>query len=36
VAQLIPGADLEILRGVGHLHTADRWHDFITATAAAC
>jgi pimeloyl-ACP methyl ester carboxylesterase len=34
VADLIPGAVLEIMPGVGHLHTAPRWHDFVTTTAA--
>ena len=35
VADLIPGAGLEIMPGVGHLHTAARWHDFVTAVATA-
>jgi pimeloyl-ACP methyl ester carboxylesterase len=35
VADAIPGAKLEIMSGVGHLHTAARWHDFVIAAAAA-
>jgi pimeloyl-ACP methyl ester carboxylesterase len=31
VAKLIPMAELELLPGVGHLHTADRWRGFIDA-----
>ena len=34
VADLIPRAELEIMPGVGHLHTAARWHEFVTAVAA--
>lgn len=33
-AGLIPGCELEIVPGVGHLHTADRWRDAVTAVAA--
>ena len=35
VAGLIPGAELELMPGIGHLHTAARWHDFVTAVATA-
>jgi pimeloyl-ACP methyl ester carboxylesterase len=30
VCATIPNADLVVLPGVGHLHTAERWHQFIT------
>jgi pimeloyl-ACP methyl ester carboxylesterase len=31
VAEKIPTADLTVLPGVGHLHTAERWREFLTA-----
>jgi pimeloyl-ACP methyl ester carboxylesterase len=31
VAETIPTADLTVLPGVGHLHTADCWREFLTA-----
>jgi pimeloyl-ACP methyl ester carboxylesterase len=30
VAGVLPAAELVLLPGVGHLHTAARWHHFIT------
>jgi pimeloyl-ACP methyl ester carboxylesterase len=33
VAQSIPTAELTILSGVGHLHTAERWRKFLAAVA---
>jgi pimeloyl-ACP methyl ester carboxylesterase len=31
VADTVPGAELVVLPGVGHLHTAARWREIITA-----
>lgn len=31
VASLLPKANLEVLPGVGHFHTAARWRDFLSA-----
>lgn len=31
VANTMPTAQLTVLPGVGHLHTADRWREFLTA-----
>jgi pimeloyl-ACP methyl ester carboxylesterase len=33
VAASIPTADLTVLSGVGHLHTAQRWRKFLAAVA---
>jgi len=35
VARLLPKADLEVLPGVGHLHTPDRWAEFVNAARDA-
>ena len=33
VAETIPTAELTVLPGVGHLHTAGRWREFLTAAS---
>jgi pimeloyl-ACP methyl ester carboxylesterase len=33
VAESIPTAELTVLSGVGHLHIADRWRNFLAAVA---
>jgi pimeloyl-ACP methyl ester carboxylesterase len=33
VATRIPNAELTVLAGVGHLHTAAQWHDIPLAAA---
>jgi pimeloyl-ACP methyl ester carboxylesterase len=35
VAGRLPKAEVTVLAGVGHLHTLDRWRDFLTSAATA-
>jgi pimeloyl-ACP methyl ester carboxylesterase len=35
VAERLANATLTVMPGVGHLHTAKRWHDFFVAAGAA-
>jgi pimeloyl-ACP methyl ester carboxylesterase len=34
VTKRLPRAELTVLKDVGHLHSARRWRDFLTAAAA--
>jgi pimeloyl-ACP methyl ester carboxylesterase len=35
VTQRLPNAELTVIQGAGHLHTLERWRDFLTTAAAA-
>lgn len=35
VAALLPNAKLDLLAGIGHLHTTDRWAEFFDTARQA-